>query len=450
MAYFSKADASKIKYIIALVDRIKKKEKIKFKEGNLTVELTPEIKALEKAAPNVSKCLRIIYANNKPQPIFKTSKGSFSFTAIDKAPFSKMGGGKIDAVSTKQQEICSMKAIEATLNKNGFKDINEFIKVMYDDLKKIYKNIDEPWLNTFYQQGVTILKEVGRNRFTDYSRDVGFMDFITKLVKTEYGIVKKDSWNPADIWLIENSQKQRSLLAKFVKDNVTDIAQFNDILRAKFKTKEIVGISLKKMSGKQAKYELVNVKLKGSVFSDDEYNFKTDKINCYLKFDKKFKSTDTIIEASTPTQRIIFQIRPNTGGISNLKFEATMKGSQAARLGKVPLPMLKILMSKFGLVLDNSHGNYPKTVSEFEERMKEFTDIFKKTKHLINTDVSNEKEFQENMNMAFTENPIAAYSKLMQLDFLSKIGTNLDDIVTSMSYLAQKKGDIFGPFGKLY
>ena len=50
--------------------------------------------------------------------------------------------------------------------------------------------------------------------------------------------------------------------------------------------------------------------------------------------------------------------------------------------------------------------------------------------------------------------PDFAHSKLMQMHLVCEIvslrGEQLDDLLTTMAYLAQKKGKIFGPFGKLY
>ena len=49
--------------------------------------------------------------------------------------------------------------------------------------------------------------------------------------------------------------------------------------------------------------------------------------------------------------------------------------------------------------------------------------------------------------------PDIAMSKLMQLDFLNQLFSlenKVDRFTKSMYFLAQKKGNIFGPFGKLY
>ena len=54
-----------------------------------------------------------------------------------------------------------------------------------------------------------------------------------------------------------------------------------------------------------------------------------------------------------------------------------------------------------------------------------------------------------------TENYLhIANSKLMQLTFVSEISKlskkDMDKLITDMLFLAQKKGEGFGPFGKIY
>lgn len=445
-------------YLQMVASAIKEGKKIKFisskKNYEFKVKSTPEIKKFLTAVDkqNLSGVKKVLEdSNGSLKAVFSDGKQLFKYNEIDKAPFSGIGGGKIDAVSTALQEHCSMISIQDTLENGLPKNLDEFSKRLLSTLQKKYPTIDESWLNTFYQQSVRMNKELKGKTFNHYSRDDGFMDFITDFVKKEYSIAKKDSWNPADIWLVNNVSSQRAELIKLVKDNVTSIEQFNDVLRKKFHSNEIVGISLKKMSGQTASYELVNLDKGGFVFSSDYNNFKKDFIRCFLKFDgKSFKSTDTIIEAKTKTQQIIFQIRQNGTGVQNLKFEATMKGASAARLGKVPLDMLSVLMKSFNTELSNSHKTYPKTVEEYVKVKKKYSTMFTKVKGKITTDVSSVKEFEESMTKGFAIDPYIAFSKLMQLDFISKIIGNEDDIITSMAYLAQKKGDLFGPFGKLY
>ena len=56
-------------------------------------------------------------------------------------------------------------------------------------------------------------------------------------------------------------------------------------------------------------------------------------------------------------------------------------------------------------------------------------------------------------NVKDSQRPIAS-SKLMQLDFLAQVfgmgEKKNNELFTNMAFLAQKKGQGFGPFGKLF
>ena len=72
-----------------------------------------------------------------------------------------------------------------------------------------------------------------------------------------------------------------------------------------------------------------------------------------------------------------------------------------------------------------------------------------------NTDTGIQKtDFVFNIVDMYNKKNDIAVSKLMQIEFLYEMyrlsKTKLNDFVTSMYFLAQKKGPQFGPFGKLY
>ena len=72
------------------------------------------------------------------------------------------------------------------------------------------------------------------------------------------GSEKKDNWNPADIWGVRGSSKDVIIKVEEAvygsRDSQT-IQQLNSLMRGMYKSKELVGISLKKTSGKEAKWE---------------------------------------------------------------------------------------------------------------------------------------------------------------------------------------------------
>lgn len=450
MAFFGKSDATLNKpYLGMLKEKIENKEPIKCKLGEYIFTITPDIKRLFKIIDDSAehRLASVLGKSGHPKPIFATKEGNiFKWNDIDKEPFSKMGGSsKSDAKTTKKQEDASLIAIEEGIKANGFKDMVSFKKQCQDKIKKVYPEVDDIWMEGFFQQQKTVVSQVGSTPFSEYSRDKGFMNEITKYVKDQYGITNKDTWDPADIWLVNDSVNVRKKLFKKIKDSTTNIAQFNTTLQGLFTAHKVIGISLKKISGKEAKWELVNMdKVK---LSSSDNQFKVTDIRC--DFSTK-GSTDTIITAQGLTGKVTLQIRQNSKGLSNLKIEGTDKSATKARLGKAPLDMVKLLFKSYNTVFENDNKKYPHTAAEFTKVSKKYKSVFDNIKNKISTKTKS-PEFIKEMLDLFNKKPDVGMSKLQQLVFINILyKTDVDECVTSIIYLCMKKGDIFGPFGKLY
>jgi len=457
MALFQGKDAILEKpYLMMLKKKIENKEKIRVKYEKKFIEviflMNKEIKELIKGinSANINKINSILKDNKgKFRHVFETKdKKLFKWTDIDKSPFSGAGGSKkSDAKTTAMQERASMYAIEMGLNNNGYNDKNKFLRECRKKLLELYPDMDSDWEETFFQQQKTVSSKIPNNNNFNYSRDDGFMKDITNFVK-KFGISKKDSWNPADIWIVENPKKQM----QYLQESLT-INSLNEKMRTLFKENKIIGISLKKMSGKKALWEVVNVDM--SVFKN-KHNYSIG--NTRIKFDLingKLSSTDSIIEIMNGTKLVAtIQMRQNSKGFSNLKFEGTSKDATSARLGKVPLDMLDLLCKEYKFNLNNKWQNYPKNAKEFDNEKEKYIKYFNFLKDKVQTNINNEDEFYENVLNVYNSKSDIANSKLMQLEFLYNIYNlkkdDLNNIITEMYFLAQKKGKQFGPFAKLF
>jgi hypothetical protein len=166
--------------------------------GNTKIKQTKKIKSFLSAILN-SKQLEIdsllIPGGRYYSPIFISIDGeeAYTWSDIDKSQFSGVTGvKKSDAKTTRLQELASMYAIEQGLNKNGYKSRAKFLTDCHKTLKEIYPDMDFDWEETFFQQQKVVSDEVPSNTNFNYSRDDGFMDNISNLVK-EFGISKKDN-----------------------------------------------------------------------------------------------------------------------------------------------------------------------------------------------------------------------------------------------------------------
>ena len=137
------------------------------------------------------------------------------------------------ATMTRMQELGSAwvfkRAIQDNKTWNSWEDIKKD-PTTFNEIKKIWKTVgkvdwtsgDDEWLDNFYKQQKLLIRKIGKPAFTEFSRDGGpkpayilpgqnsgetFMDWVSDMVKDKFQIAKKDNWNPADIWLIQNEDK---------------------------------------------------------------------------------------------------------------------------------------------------------------------------------------------------------------------------------------------------
>tara|TARA_X000001036_G_scaffold20879_1_gene17482 strand:- start:356 stop:1594 length:1239 start_codon:yes stop_codon:yes gene_type:complete len=341
------------------------------------------------------------------------------------------------------------------------------------------QKIEENWFKTFYKQNERILKEFSNTKFTVFDRDDkdGFMMWFMKTIRSYFGISNKDSYNPADIWLIDKRQVNREVILKELEGpkGTQTIEELNQVMRKLYKDRKVVGLSLKLISGAQARYQEVNLDdkfFKAVENKKGEFDYKLYKVKFDLSTYGKGKSggfttQDAVLTLGINNQEVAkFQVKGNTSSrLANLKIEGTGRGD-AARLGKAPLALVtkltagKPYKSKF----INDAKNEPKNRKEFDKVEKEFDKMYgelvnnMKQKGIpIETNIM-PKDFVNNMRVAFDgKTPWIANNKLLQLRFLHMVSKfkkdEIHEYMTDLIFLCQKIGRSvfpFGPFGKLY
>ena len=423
----------------------------------------------------------------------KATKGGKEMTY--EFPSGKVSGGKAVPVSvrfrktskvepskagTAEQEKGSAYIFNRVVTKNidykSWEDIVADVEA-YDSLVKIFNgDVPDSWLISYYAQQKVLLKEVQppkKSKF-DHSGTNSFMEYITKLCLDNFNKQlgpggKKDSWNPADIWIVNGSQKQ---IEKELEKSTTTIHELNSVLRQMYHDKRVMGISLKK-TGKVAYYEKVNLEKDGLIPDTKDYNYPAPMKSFIADFSivpaEGMFTQDVKIVVTGGGKTFTFQIKANdsasTNG-SNLKFEPTAKGAGMARLGKAPVDkVVKILKDDFDQTFDNDYTKYPKNLEEFVKHSK--GEKYFRSKVLpallsqIDTDMKNVDDVIDNIKESFgapKDRTTNVRCKLMGLDFFYKISKLSEEdrreFITDMIFLAQKKAfqkvDYFGPFGKIY
>jgi hypothetical protein len=330
--------------------------------------------------------------------------------------------------------------------------------------KGIYPFVTKEWIDSFYKQQKSFLDEFSDAKFKEFSVKGGFMDFVSKLVNQKYGISKKDAWDPADVWCVQNETQ----VIKLVKDavqNSDEIEMLNTQLRTLFKERKVVGISLKLVDKRvpKARYQEVNIE-EGVLFTSGKHpSFTITDMRCdfVLRNDNTFKAANATISflVKYTKETVKYTLTVRTSGRTyrpgNLIFEFQEPGG-SAQIGKAPVELVYEAAKRNKMDFVNKWQDYPSSAPEFVKEEKRYKDMFNVVNKNVETGLTNDKEFSENIlkQIIDTENYGTTNSKLMQLKFLYEI-TKLSEkktekFITDLFFLAEKRGKGFGPFGKLY
>lgn len=362
----------------------------------------------------------------------------------------KFGNGSkptSNAPSTQQQELCTLAIFEELLSSKT-KNYTNF-EQMLPTLMEIYPGITEEksWYNSFELQfkKVSALTKLPNNNFDVYNRDGGFMDWISKLVNSKFQIAKKDSWNPADIWLLKSNTYKKYQEAL---DDAVSIQECNAILVAAYNKHEIVGVSLKKNNGKQLNYDLVNLKSDSKDYSVEFTGFDLN-----IPFDPKksqFTSVTSKLTVKYQGGQYSMGVKSNQAGIGNITYEFVGAGA-AAFLGKVPKDMLKLELAEDRHKMPE-HSHFMKfDRKDFEKKAK----VIKANKNIFNIN-GDLDEFVDNLETSWMKNGRAKDNVVIsQIFTFAYIIADMSpkrrkEFIRDLFFMAQKKGPKFGPFGKLY
>lgn len=460
MALFSKADLSKPKYIASIVTKIKQGKTIKVSDGkSYLFKKTKDIDNLEKVQTDVQKYTKILLVNNNHVFIFTDGKKSFRFIDIDKVPFSGMGGTSRNALG-KQLSDAGELATVMSLRKD--------IKNAKDTGQSLFVNNPEAfadWLITFKYTPQAVKKIVGNIINFDIIHDATDRSDFTNVVTSFLRKAKlsKDSWNPADIYIINKSARQKVTndLKKIVDSyEISDglVNMFNDKLYKLYEKKILYPISLKQLVTEKASVDFNNIPGKTKVA---DYNIKIEKFNCNLTADGKeiglftFKNEDT-------KKQINLQVRgfPHSYGVAQTEItsDGTLTGG---RLGKVPTSVIDNILGQYKDVRINKIGYFgsPKPFESFDEnKIKETYNMYETV--IKNPKVSNQKFLKYNdyvklintskSNVEIAKNMCMKIQGLKIMHFFIKNEKNISTIMNKMINGAKKISDSNGFFIKIY
>ena len=312
-------------------------------------------------------------AKNSDGTIRDSKYETLGWKQIEKKTFSS----KSITISTEQQEKITLKIFKELLSRDtqNWKSFDDMFNARGSEIAKIFPDLPKiDWYQHFNVQFEQIREKTSlpNNNFDvfEYDGDSSFMDYISKLVVKEMNLYsKKDSWNPADIWLVKSStldgyKKEFNGVAEKLKGNknntyaekvgepvgVQAIQELNRILKRAFNNNDIVGISLKKSDLKELHYELFNLGIKQN---DKKLlpNVAFDKIQLNCSYDDTtgaFPSKTSYVFVNDKNQESFkLAYKSNTGkDVGNITYEFLPASNASAFLGKVPKDRLKDFLAK--------------------------------------------------------------------------------------------------------
>ena len=297
-------------------------------------------------------------------------------------------------------------------------DAFEDWRLTFNETKKILKY---PEININILNYDILHDSTDKSEFTKLTRDV--------VKKGKPFVTSKDSWCPADIWLVSKSGKSK-IISEFREiverhEGETLLGLVRQFFIRQYKERKVFPISLKQLID-TPKIELNNKEVDPKFKT---YNIKIDKLNLDMSFNSKevgvfqFKNLET-------DKQVKMQVRAFPDNFSTVQCEITHNGeATGGRLGKVPTNVIDAQFKKFGNYRRvQSISEFGKTKDSYftnfnDSKIKEYYRIYSKvsrSKFIQTSEHLTLEEFRNLVDLSRTnaENASKLCAKLQGLRFL--------------------------------
>lgn len=274
--------------------------------------------------------------------------------------------------------------------------------------------------------------------------------------------LKKDSWNPADVWIVNKTRFSSIVqeLDQIVKDHDNDLVPvFNARMYDFYKKKLVYPISLKQLTSTPAKIEYTNIPGANAL---KPYKIEINRFNCDLSTNGKeiglfvFKNKDTGKDVS-------MQVRGFPHGYGIAQTEITSDGSiSGGRVGKVPTGVVDRVMNEYGDARISSISFFGPSSSPFSEfnqaRINEvwswYQEVISSPKVTVNNKLT-KKQFQSlietaKKDFAVSETMSIKIQGLKMMHFFIRNEKKISPIINMMIAGAKKISSDNGFFIKIY
>ena len=258
----------------------------------------------------------------------------------------------------------------------------------------------------------------------------------------------EDKWNPADIWMVDNSLNMSELNALQTVDDI------NNFIKTKYESKELIGVSLKRIAGR-VKMQVLNYRRDARALKASKYGFK--KYDLVYKTSSKKDNKDNY-----PMDAYLyyytggydkFQSRNfgDTKGSWQLELKASSAAGGRAGGGSVTTILNSLGVSYVGLTSGYENTTFhqhcdPKNQSHSKQISE---DILKFLKKYNATGLPNDDT--QALGEIYQRNQSWRYSKLLGLRLLDCIKTSgkSDEIMKALYLYASSQSDKSSVYVKL-
>ena len=329
---------------------------------------------------------------------------------------SKGSGGGAEATAIQESAQCVYAAMRYYC---GEKDIytEEDLKCGMDHVDvggtklEDIMGLPKEWKEGSMKGANEIFKNVGGSGYKflrgDRLLDDGSIKKAFGRVKGQTNLSSEDKWNPADIWMVKESEI--NAIKKHL-DGENTIDCLNNALLQRFEDGSLIGISLKKIEG-AARMDVKNNQPASVRKANEKAKFE--------KYDLTFTSSMDVYLYYGPGQFEKFQAR-NFGGSSKGDWKLELKGKSAAQ-GKIQGAVVIELLKNAGFA-NISKFKIP-TWAESDPNANKAGDITTEIYNLLRKDnadkfVKSPKAEANNKAQIATQDKSWRYSKLAGLRFL--------------------------------
>ena len=324
-----------------LVEKVKTKSPFKLKNGS-SVVLKYLSESTEQKFKNTKNVLMI-----KGPVLVDSKKNRFRITDLVKtAEFGGGGGSGAGAAVTKLAESAQclyaglsfyVKKKKITSSDANVKNLTKAIDFIDTDEKnkKMINDLPEDWVKSSIAGANVLLKTFKKQGYIFHrgSKSVDLIENKFKEInKTEGAFGNLNKWSPADIYIIKKDFKFKDF------ENIQTLKSLNDYMLKKLKSKEVIGVSLKKIVG-EGKLSYKNI--------PSNKDSKKDKIK-YTGYQINSTAIDCYLLAEVSGVKI--QFRSFGGEISLTGWQGEVKGSTANQ-GKISLGPLNYVLKRHKLKL---------------------------------------------------------------------------------------------------